>query len=127
MSTQRKRHSKAAPGAVPTPAPEVLSGGASDAKSLDRVIHQPVRLAMVGALAVNAELSFADLKTLLEVSDGNLSVHARKLEDAGYVVCEKGFVGRSPRSVYRLTAAGRKSLERYVAHMEAVIGAVRGG
>ena len=107
-------------------APRVLQGGAEDARSLDRIIHQPVRLAMVGALAVNDELSFADLKSLLEVSDGNLSVHARKLEDAGYVACEKGFVGRSPRSVYRLTSAGRACLDRYLAHMEAVIGAVRG-
>ena len=81
---------------------------------------------MVGALAVNDELSFADLKGLLEVSDGNLSVHARKLEEAGYVACTKGFVGRLPRSVYRLTTEGRACLERYLAHMEAVIGAVRG-
>ncbi len=107
-------------------APRVLEGGAEDARALDRIIHQPVRLAMVSALAVNAELSFADLKSLLEVSDGNLSVHARKLEEAGYVACEKGFVGRSPRSVYRLTQDGRGCLERYLAHMEAVIGAVRG-
>ena len=107
-------------------APRVLEGGAEDARALDRIIHQPVRLAMVGALAVNDELSFTDLKGLLDVSDGNLSVHARKLEDAGYVECEKGFVGRSPRSVYRLTSAGRACLDRYLAHMEAVIGAVRG-
>ncbi len=107
-------------------APRLLQGGAEDARALDRIIHQPVRLAMVGALAVNDELSFTDLKSLLKVSDGNLSVHARKLEEAGYVVCEKGFVGRSPRSVYRLTADGRDCLERYLAHMEAVIGAVRG-
>lgn len=106
--------------------PRVLEGGAEDARSLDRIIHQPVRLAMVAALAVNDELSFADLKNLLEVSDGNLSVHARKLEDAGYVTCDKGFVGRLPRSVYRLTADGRARLEGYLAHMEAVIGAVRG-
>lgn len=107
-------------------APRLFEGGAEDARALDRIIHQPVRLAMVGALAVNDELSFTDLKSLLEVSDGNLSVHARKLEDAGYVVCEKGFVGRSPRSMYRLTSEGRACLDRYLAHMEAVIGAVRG-
>ena len=106
--------------------PRVLEGGAEDARALDRIIHQPVRLALVSTLAVNDELSFADLKTLLEVSDGNLSVHARKLEEAGYVACEKGFVGRSPRSIYRLTKAGRDGLERYLSHMEAVIGAVRG-
>jgi DNA-binding MarR family transcriptional regulator len=104
----------------------VLDGGSQDARALDRVIHQPVRLAMVSALAVNDDLSFADLKTLLAVSDGNLSVHARKLEDAGYVACDKTFVGRTPRSVYRLTAAGRERLDRYLAHMEALIGAVRG-
>ena len=106
--------------------PRVLEGGAEDARALDRIIHQPVRLALVSALAVNDELSFVDLKGLLEVSDGNLSVHARKLEEAGYVACQKGFVGRSPRSVYRLTTEGRNCLERYLAHMEAVIGAVRG-
>jgi DNA-binding transcriptional ArsR family regulator len=106
--------------------PRVVEGGAEDARSLDRIIHQPVRLAMVAALAVNDELSFADLKNLLEVSDGNLSVHARKLEDAGYVACDKGFVGRLPRSVYRLTVDGRACLEGYLAHMEAVIGVVRG-
>lgn len=119
-----RRKTEAAP-AESTPA--VLTGGAAEAKGLDRVIHQPVRLAMVSALAVNAELSFGDLKSLLGVSDGNLSVHARKLEDAGYVTCEKGFVGRSPRSVYSLTKAGRTSLQRYVDHMEAVIGAVKQG
>lgn len=107
-------------------APRVIEGGAEDARALDRVIHQPVRLALVSALAVNDELSFVDLKGLLDVSDGNLSVHARKLEEAGYVVCQKGFVGRSPRSVYRLTTEGRDCLERYLAHMEALIGAVRG-
>ncbi len=106
--------------------PAVVEGGASDARSLDRVIHQPVRLALVSALAVNEELSFVELKALLEVSDGNLSVHARKLEEAGYVRCDKKFVGRTPRSAYRLTSAGRAVLEKYLAHMEAVIGAVRG-
>lgn len=104
----------------------VIDGGAGEARSLDRVIHQPVRLALVSALAVNEELSFVELKALLGVSDGNLSVHARKLEDAGYVRCDKEFVGRTPRSVYRLTPAGRDVLEKYLAHMEAVIGAVRG-
>jgi len=123
VANQATRKSKS-PEAVP--APRLLEGGAEDARALDRIIHQPVRLAMVSALAVNDELSFSDLKGLLEVSDGNLSVHARKLEEAGYVACQKGFVGRSPRSVYRLTTEGRVCLERYLAHMEAVIGAVRG-
>jgi DNA-binding MarR family transcriptional regulator len=92
---------------------------------LDRVIHERIRLAIVSALAVNELMTFADLKTLLQTSDGNLSVHARKLEDAGYVHCEKGFDGRVPRTEYRLTAAGRRALEKYLAHMEALIRAMR--
>jgi DNA-binding MarR family transcriptional regulator len=94
--------------------------------ALDRIIHERVRLAIVSALAVHPSLSFSELKALLKTSDGNLSVHARKLEDAGYVSCSKSFAGRVPRSDYRLTAAGRRALERYLAHMEAVIGAARG-
>ena len=94
---------------------------------LDRVIHERVRLAVVSALAVNDALTFRELKALLHTTDGNLSVHARKLEDAGYVACEKGFAGRVPRSVYRLTAPGRRALERYLTHMEAIIRATRGG
>jgi DNA-binding MarR family transcriptional regulator len=94
---------------------------------LDRVIHERIRLAIVSALAVNETLTFADLKTLLQTTDGNLSVHARKLEDAGYVHCEKGYDGRVPRTAYRLTPPGRKALERYLAHMEALIRATRKG
>ena len=78
---------------------------------LDAVIHERVRLAIISALAVNEELSFNDLKKLLEITDGNLSVHARKLEDAGYVKCSKSFVGRQPRTTFKLTAAGRRALE----------------
>jgi DNA-binding MarR family transcriptional regulator len=92
---------------------------------LDRVIHERVRLAIVSALAVNDALTFGDLKALLDATDGNLSVHARKLEDAGYVQCTKGFDGRVPRTAYRLTGAGRRALERYLAHMEALIRATR--
>ena len=103
----------------------VVEGGASDARSLDRVIHQPVRLALVSALAVNEELSFVELKALLEVSDGNLSVHARKLEQAGYVGCHKSFRGRVPRTEYSLTVQGRRALEHYLSHMEALIRATR--
>jgi DNA-binding MarR family transcriptional regulator len=84
-----------------------------------------MRLALVSALAVNPELSFNELKRLLHTTDGNLSVHARKLEDAGYVRCEKRFDGRTPRSTYALTPAGRAALERYLAHMEALIQATR--
>jgi len=94
---------------------------------LDRVIHERVRLAIVSALAVNDAMTFSDLKALLSATDGNLSVHARKLEDAGYVVCTKGFDGRVPRTEYRLSATGRKALERYLTHMEALIRATRKG
>jgi DNA-binding MarR family transcriptional regulator len=93
----------------------------------DRIIHERVRLAIVSALAVNDTMTFADLKALLAATDGNLSVHARKLEDAGYVHCVKSFDGRVPRTEYRLTAAGRKALERYLTHMEALIRATRKG
>jgi DNA-binding MarR family transcriptional regulator len=98
---------------------------AVDLNRLDRLIHERLRLAIVSALAVNERLSFNDLKQLLHTTDGNLSVHARKLEDAQYVACEKSFEGRVPRTVYRLTAAGRRALEKYLAHMEALIKAVR--
>jgi DNA-binding PadR family transcriptional regulator len=81
---------------------------------------------MVSALAVNEVLTFVELKTLLQTTDGNLSVHARKLEEAGYVTCTKGFEGRMPRTEYRLTHAGRKALERYLDHMEAIIRTTRG-
>ncbi len=92
---------------------------------LDRLIHERLRLGIVSALAVNDRLSFNDLKRLLRTTDGNLSVHARKLEDAEYIACEKTFEGRLPRTEYRLTAAGRRALDKYLAHMEAIIQAVR--
>src|SRR2546426_305778 len=92
---------------------------------LDRLIHERLRLGIVSALAVNERLTFNDLKRLLQTTDGNLSVHARKLEDAEYIACDKSFEGRVPRTEFRLTAAGRRALEKYVAHMEAIIKAVR--
>ena len=92
---------------------------------LDRLIHERLRLGIVSALAVNDQLTFNDLKRLLQTTDGNLSVHARKLEDAHYVTCEKTFEGRIPRTEYRLTAAGRRAFEKYLLHMEAIIKAVR--
>jgi DNA-binding HxlR family transcriptional regulator len=95
------------------------------ALELDRLIHERMRLAIVSALAVNASLTFNELKQLLETTDGNLSVHARKLEEAGYVTCTKTFEGRLPRTEYRLTAAGRQALGRYLDHMEALIRATR--
>lgn len=92
---------------------------------LDRLIHERVRLGIVSALAVHETLSFNDLKALLDVTDGNLSAHARKLEDAGYVQCIKGYDGRVPKTEYRITAEGRAALESYLEHMEALIRAVR--
>ena len=92
---------------------------------LDRLIHERVRLAIVSALAVRDNLTFNDLKSLLQTTDGNLSVHARKLEDAEYVTCVKSFAGRVPKTEYRLTALGRRALERYLDHMEALIRATR--
>jgi len=92
---------------------------------LDRLIHERTRLAMVSALAANDSLSFNELKALLGASDGNLSAHARKLEDGGYITCHKRFDGRMPRTDYRLTNAGRQALDRYIAHMEALIKAVK--
>ena len=95
------------------------------ATSLDRIIHERMRLAVVSALAVNATLSFNELKRILKTTDGNLSVHARKLEDAGYVECTKFFQGRVPKTEYKLTDEGRKALERYLSHMETLIRRVR--
>ena len=95
------------------------------APALDRLIHERVRLGIASALAVNESLTFNDLKALLRTSEGNLSVHARKLEEAEYVTCTKSFSGRTPKSEYRLTPAGRKALERYLDHMEALIRATR--
>ena len=91
------------------------------------MIHERTRLAIVSALAVNASLTFNDLKQLLRVTDGNLSVHARKLEDSGYIACTKSFDGRMPKTEYRLTAPGRRALEKYLDHMEALIQATREG
>jgi DNA-binding HxlR family transcriptional regulator len=101
--------------------------GPAAAAELDRLIHERVRLAIVSALAVNQSLTFNDLKQLLNTTDGNLSVHARKLEEAQYVVCTKSFEGRMPKTEYKLTASGRRALERYLGHMESVIRAARGG
>ena len=94
---------------------------------LDRLIHERIRLGIVSALAVSESMTFNDLKQLLKTTDGNLSVHARKLEDADYIACSKSFEGRLPRTEYRLTPAGRRALERYLDHMEALIRAMREG
>jgi DNA-binding HxlR family transcriptional regulator len=92
---------------------------------LDRLIHERMRLAIVSSLAVNQSLSFNELKRLLDTTDGNLSVHARKLEEANYIVCTKSFEGRVPRTEYRLSPVGRRALERYLDHMEALIHSTR--
>ena len=93
--------------------------------ALDRLIHERMRLGILSALAVNERMSFGDLKTLLKTTDGNLSVHARKLEEAEYVLCEKSFEGRVPKTEYVITPAGRRALERYLDHMESLIRAAR--
>ena len=103
-----------------------ISGEAPRASlDLDRLIHERVRLAIVSALAVNEALTFNELKQLLGTSDGNLSVHARRLEEAGYLDCTKSFEGRVPRTEFRLTGSGRAALERYLAHMEGLIRSTR--
>ena len=94
---------------------------------LDRIIHERMRLGIVSALAVNESLTFNELKKLLQTTDGNLSVHARRLEEAEYVECTKSFEGRMPKTEYRLTVSGRKAFERYLNHMEALIHAMREG
>ena len=91
----------------------------------DRIIHEKTRLALISALAVNPTLTFTELKTILKTTDGNVSVHARKLEEASYISCRKSFAGRVPRTEYSLTAAGRRALERYLNHMEALIKTAR--
>ena len=98
----------------------------SVSNDLDKVIHERMRLGIVSALAANPKLSFTDLKNLLNTTDGNISVHARKLEEAGYVTCEKSFKGRMPLTEYAITKDGRKALERYLDHMEALIRAMKG-
>jgi DNA-binding HxlR family transcriptional regulator len=103
--------------------PQIPAGGLH--APVDRLIHERIRLGILSALAVNDSLSFNELKSLLKTTDGNLSVHARKLEEAGYVSCDKYFEGRVPRTDYRLTAAGRRALERYLNQMEALIRAAR--
>ena len=104
---------------------EVRGGVIEDAQALDRLIHERMRLGIVSALAVTDSLTFNELKAGLKASDGNLSVHARKLEEAGYIQCRKYFDGRQPRTEYRLTPTGRAALEQYLDHMEALIRATR--
>jgi DNA-binding HxlR family transcriptional regulator len=118
---QRSRERDPSLEAIRNPAQEAVPA------DLDRLIHERIRLGIVSALAVNRSLTFNELKALLKTTDGNLSVHARKLEEADYIVCTKSFAGRLPKTEYRLTAAGRRALERYLNHMEALIRATREG
>ena len=105
--------------------PDAGAEAEEGALALDRLIHERMRLGIVSALAVNDTLTFNDLKRVMHTTDGNLSVHARKLEEAQYIACDKSFEGRVPRTEYKLTAAGRRALERYLDHMEALIRATR--
>ena len=119
-STQRK--------ATPVISPKDFDGdkAKSGTHSLDRLIHERLRLGIVSALAANESLTFNDLKNLMHITDGNLSVHARKLEDAGYISCNKFFDGRVPKTEYKLSTAGRRALEGYLNHMETLIKKMRG-
>jgi DNA-binding HxlR family transcriptional regulator len=119
------RQTTARQAARPTATP-VLTRSSEDAR-FDRLVYERVRLGIMSALAVNDQLSFNELKALFDVSDGNLSAHARKLEEAGYIICSKSFAGRRPKSEYRLTPVGRTALYRYLEHIEAVIKATRRG
>lgn len=119
-------HGSVASRVPPAPPPPPLASGRA-AVELDRLIHERMRLGIVAALAVEERLSFNDLKRLLRTTDGNLSVHARKLEEAGYIQCDKSFVGRLPKTEFLLTSAGKRALERYLDHMEAIIHATRDG
>ena len=112
--------------AAPEPL-KVASAAERVSGELDKVIHERMRLGIISALAANEKLSFSDLKSLLNTTDGNISVHARKLEDAGYLAVKKSFSGRTPLTEYKITAAGRKALEKYLDHMEALINAMKGG
>ncbi|HET9948055.1 MAG TPA: transcriptional regulator [Longimicrobiales bacterium] len=123
-SAARRRQDRAAPRTTGLGA---VQGKASEAGplELDQLIHERVRLGIVSALAVNGSLTFTDLRDLLGTTDGNLSAHARRLEDAGYVVCRKSFDGRTPKTEYALTQRGRRELDAYLDHMEAIIEATR--
>lgn len=113
---------KTPPEAAPRP---VVQPGGKTLPDLDRLIHERMRLGIISALAVNDSVTFNELKKLLKTTDGNLSVHARKLEEANYIACTKSFEKRMPKTEYRLTDAGRRALEKYLKHMEALIGAMR--
>lgn len=122
MAKQNTARKTAPEGGVPRP---VIQPGGKTLPDLDRLIHERMRLGIISALAVNESVTFNELKKLLKTTDGNLSVHARKLEEANYISCTKSFERRMPKTEYRLTDAGRRALEKYLNHMEALIGAMR--
>jgi DNA-binding transcriptional ArsR family regulator len=125
-STDRARARDEQANVKPGPLRSVRGKAEADGPmALDRLIHERMRLGILSALAVNERMSFGDLKTLLKTTDGNLSVHSRKLEEAEYVLCEKSFEGRVPKTEYVITPAGRRALERYLDHMESLIRAAR--
>ncbi len=125
-NTARKFNTKVQPDTAPrTVAAPLTRHAGSIASELDRLLHDRMRLGIVSALAAGDDLSFTDLKAALNATDGNLSVHARKLEEAGYVTCTKTFSGRTPRTDYKLTASGRRAFEKYLDHMDALIRAAR--
>ena len=125
MARPARRTAADAAKPVSAPAPAKKQPAKGSAVALDRVIHERVRLAIVSALAGARSMSFNELKATLDITDGNLSVHARKLEEAGLVACDKTFVDRVPHTAFKLTPAGRKALDAYLAHMEALIRRVR--
>lgn len=126
VNPRAQKHPAAAKAGSAKAAKPLLRAAKSEpATELDKLIHERTRLALVSALAAAPTLTFNELKAALQITDGNLSVHARKLEDAGYVECSKGFDGRVPRTEFKLTAEGRAALQKYIAHMEALIGAVK--
>lgn len=118
QTTQRRQSRSTGP-------QDVSDNPKSAAPNLDRLIHERLRLGIISALAANEALSFSDLKNLMNTTDGNLSVHARKLEEAGYIACTKFFEGRLPKTEYKLTASGRRALENYLGHMEKLIQQMR--
>lgn len=111
---------------APSPPNALHKAAESVSTELDKLIHERLRLGIISALAANDSMSFSELKSLLQTTDGNVSVHARKLEEAGYIACEKSFKGRVPLTEYRITDEGREALNRYLNHMEALINAMKG-
>lgn len=127
LALAKENEAAAAEEATPKQQPNALHKAAESVSTeLDKLIHERLRLGIISALAANESMSFSDLKNLLQTTDGNISVHARKLEDAGYIACEKSFRGRVPLTEYRITDAGREALNRYLNHMEALINAMKG-